>query len=128
MGTIAVRLPLFLDNNVPDSLGRYLQRRGHSVHRQRFYIPADSPDPIVATTAMKAGRILVSQDKDFNSQRFQQDRFASLSRIAFSGEAQTLLPALKEHMELIEFRWAQCQRNRSRLIAHVKVGQVRFRA
>jgi hypothetical protein len=128
MGTIAVRLQLFLDNNVPDSLGRYLQRRGHSVHRQRFYIPADSPDPVVATAALKAGRILVSQDKDFNSQRFQQDRFASLSRIALSGEAQTLLPALKEHMELIEFRWAQCQRNRSRLIAHVKVGQVRFRA
>lgn len=127
MPKVVVRLPLFLDNNVPDSLGRYFQRRGHSVHRQRFYIPADSPDPIVAMTAMKAGRILVTQDKDFNSQRFQQDRFVGLSRIALSGEAQTLLPALKEHMELIEFRWSQCQRNRSRLIAHVKAGQVRFR-
>jgi hypothetical protein len=104
MAQRAVRLPLFLDNNIPDSLGRYFQRRGHSVHRQRFYIPPDSPDPVVATTAMKAGRILVSQDKDFNSQRFQQDRFSSLSRIALSGEAQTLLSALKEHIELIEFR------------------------
>lgn len=124
----AVQLPLFLDNNVPDSLGRYLQRRGHSVHRQRFYIPPDSPDPIVATTAMEAKRILVTQDKDFNSQRFQQDRFARLSRIALSGEAQTLLLALKEHLELIEFKWAQCQRSNTRMIAHVRVGQIRFRA
>lgn len=124
----AVKLHLFLDNNVPDSLGRYLQRRGHSVQRQRFYIPADSPDPIVATTAMEAGRILVTQDKDFNSQRFQQERFARLSRIALSGESHTLLPALKEHLELIEFRWGQCQRSSTRMIAHVKLGQIRIRS
>lgn len=128
MAKAAVKLPFFLDNNVPDSIGRYLQGRGHSVLRQRFYIPGDSPDQLVAMTAMTAGRILVTLDKDFNSQRFQQQRFASLSRIALSGPSQTLLPAMKEHMDLIEFQWSRCLVMRApRMIAHVKVGQVRFR-
>ena len=128
MPDAAIKLHLFLDNNVPDSLGRYLQRRGHSVHRQRFYIPADSPDPLVATTALEAGRILVTQDRDFNSQRFQQARFARLSRIGLSGPGQTLLDALKQHMHLIEFQWAHCQQiGAARMVAHVQVGQVRFR-
>lgn len=124
----AIKLPLFLDNNIPDSIGRYLQRRGHSVQRQRFYIPADSPDQVVAMTALQAGRILVTQDKDFNSQRFQQERFAQLSRIALSGQSNTLLGALQEHMHLVEFQWMHCQANGvARMVAYIKAGQVRFR-
>lgn len=123
------RLRLFLDNNVPDSLGRYLQRRGHSVQRQRFWIPADSPDPVVATTAMEADRILVTLDKDFNSQRFQQDRFARLCRISLSGPAHQLTGAIKEHIHLIEAQWEHCVRTRAaRMIVHVKPGQIRIRA
>jgi predicted nuclease of predicted toxin-antitoxin system len=126
---VAATLPLFLDNNMPDSIGRYLQQRGHSVLRQRFYIPADSPDQLVATTAMKAGRILVTQDKDFNSQRFHQERFAELSRILVNGQSEALLAALQEHMHLIEFQWEHCRQIGSvRMVAHVKVGQIRFRA
>ena len=129
MAQATTKLRLFLDNNVPDSIGRFLQRRGHSVQRQRFYIPADSPDPLVAMTALKAGRILVTQDRDFNSQRFQQDRFASLSRISLSGSSVTLLPALKEHLHLIEFQWDHCHRNKApRMVAFVKLGNVRFKA
>jgi predicted nuclease of predicted toxin-antitoxin system len=124
----ATKLHFFLDNNVPDSIGRFLQRSGHSVQRQRFNIPADSPDPVVAMTALKAGRILVTQDKDFNSQRFQQDRFAGLSRVSLSGVSTTLLPALKEHLHLIEFQWAHCQRSgAARMVAFVKLGNVRFK-
>ena len=129
MAKTTTKLHLFLDNNVPDSIGRFLQRRGHSVQRQRFHIPADSPDPVVAMTAMKAYRILVTQDKDFNSQRFQQDRFASLSRISLSGASTTLLPAIKEHIHLIEFQWAHCQQiNAARMVAFVKLGNVRFKS
>src|SRR5438128_11026411 len=125
MPKLAAMLPLFLDNNVPDSVGRYLQRRGHSVHRQRFHIPADSPDPVVATTAMESGRILVTQDKDFNSQRFQQERFERLSRVSLSGPSHTLLDAMKEHVHLIEYQWEHMIRSGTkRIIAHVKVGQL----
>lgn len=128
MDKAAVKLSFFLDNNIPDSIGRFLQRRGHSVQRQRFYIPANSADPVVAMTALKAGRILVTQDKDFNSQRFQQDRFAALSRVSLSGSSVTLLPALKEHIHLIEFQWEHLRRaGKHRMIAFVKLGNVRFR-
>lgn len=129
MATSTTKLSFFLDNNVPDSIGKYLQRLGHRVIRQRFSIPADSPDPIVAMTALQAGCILITQDKDFNSQRFQQDRFSTLSRISLSGSSATLLPALKEHLHLIEFQWTHCQQvNAPRMVAFVKLGNVRFKA
>ena len=128
MPKAAIKLRFFLDNNVPDSIGRLLQKRGHSVHRQRFYIPADSPDPVVAMTALKSDRILVTQDKDFNSQRFQQDRFAGLSRVSLAGEAHTLLDALKEHLHLIEFQWAHAEAaGAKRVLVHLKLGQIRFK-
>ena len=121
-----VRLEFFLDNNVPDSIGRYLQGRGHGVKRQRFHIPADSPDQIVATTAMEAGCVLVTLDRDFNNQRFQKDRFARLNRISLSGAPHLLLGALKSEIQQIEFR-ASTRRANQRLIVHLAPGQIRFR-
>jgi predicted nuclease of predicted toxin-antitoxin system len=129
MRRTATKLHFFLDNNVPDSVGRYLQGRGHSVKRQRFHIAADAPDPVVAVTAMESNRILVTQDKDFNSQRFHQERFARLSRVSLSGPSHTLIDAIKEHLHLIEFQAQHTMASGgSRVIAHVKVGQVRFRS
>jgi hypothetical protein len=77
-------------------------------------------------TALQAGRILVSCDKDFNGQRFQQERFARLSRIGLSGPGPTLLPAMKKHIEVVEFQFARTPRN-GRLIAHLNLDQVKFR-
>lgn len=125
----AAKLLFFADHNVPDSVAKYLQRRGHSVHRLRHHMPHNSPDPVVATAALKAGRILISQDKDFNSQRFAQPRFASLSRISLVGPGPTLVAALREHMHLIEAQWAHTQQTgAARMIVHVQVGQIRIRA
>ena len=129
MRKAAAKLDLFLDNNVPDSIGDYLQSRGHSVFWQRAHIPADSPDPIVATTAMEAGRILVTQDKDFNNQRFMKERYAHLSRISLVGPAHTLLAAVKEHIDLIEYQWARgISQGATRMIAFVKAGDIRFKS
>jgi len=63
------KLNFLTDNCIPDSVGDYLRRRGHSVFRVRGQMPDNSPDQVVATAALKAGRILVSWDKDFNDQR-----------------------------------------------------------
>lgn len=129
MSRVASKLLFFLDNNVPDSIGDYLQGRGHSVFRQRAYIPSDSPDPVVATTAMEAGRILITQDKDFNNQRFMKERFARLSRVSLVGPSHTLLAATKEHIDLIEFQWARGQsQGAHRMIAFIKAGDIRFKA
>lgn len=129
MARPATKLRLFTDNNVPDSVAKYLQNRGHSVHRLRHHMADDSPDPVVATAALAVGRILVSQDKDFNHQRFAQPRFQRLSRIALVGPGPTLVDALKEHIHLIEAQWDHTERTRAaRMIVHVQVGQIRFRA
>ena len=61
------QLQFFLDQNVPDSICRYLRGRGHSVLLLRHHIPDDSPDPVVAMTALQAGRILVTCDRDFRA-------------------------------------------------------------
>jgi hypothetical protein len=121
------KLRFFLDQNVPDSVGRYLQGRGHSVERLRYHIAEESPDPIVGMTALKAGRILVSWDKDFNSQRFRQERFAGLSRISLSGEGPTLLAAMKEHIDVVEFQLQRVPKG-GRWVAHIQLGNVRFRS
>jgi hypothetical protein len=120
------KLRFFLDNNVPDSIGRYLQRRGHSVQRQRFHIRHNSPDPVVGMTALQAGRILVTWDKDFNSQAFRQPRFDLLSRLSLSGPGPTLLDAVKEHIDVLEFQFRRAPSG-GRMVAFVKLGNCRFR-
>lgn len=129
MARAAIKLRLFNDENVPDSVARYLRGRGHSVHRAKGQLAEGTPDQVVATFAMEDDRILVSSDKDFNSQRFAQPRFARLSRIGLVGAGPTLVAALKEHMHLVEAQWAHAQQSgAARMIVHLQVGQIRFRA
>ena len=51
MAKAAIKLRFLTDNNVPDSVGDYLRRRGHSVWRVRGQMAPDAPDraaPILA--------------------------------------------------------------------------------
>ncbi|MEQ1498059.1 MAG: DUF5615 family PIN-like protein [Novosphingobium sp.] len=120
------QLRFFLDQNVPDSICRYLRRRGHSVLLLRHHIPDDSPDPVVGMTALQSGRILITCDRDFNAQRFRQDRFAELSRISLCGAGPTLLPAIKEHIAVLEFQMPRFP-DGGRMVAQIQIGMVRFR-
>ena len=129
MAKAAIKLYLLTDNNVPDSIGDYLRRRGHSVHRIRGHMADNAPDQVVAMAALKADRILITQDKDFNTQRFMKPYMAGLSRIALVGDGATLKAAMKEHIHLIEAQWAhKIATGAVRMIAHVQVGQIKFRA
>jgi hypothetical protein len=99
---------LFLtDNNVPDSVVSYLVRRGHDVVRVRDIMAADAPDPVVAVAAVEAGRILISWDRDFNHQRFNQARFADLSRIGMSCAEPDGRARVQENIDRIEFEYAR---------------------
>jgi uncharacterized protein with PIN domain len=120
------KLRFFFDQNVPDSICRYLRGRGHSVLLLRHHIPDNSPDPVVGMTALQADRILVTWDRDFNAQRFRQERFAELSRISLCGAGPTLLPAVKEHIAVLEFQMPRCPPG-GRMVAQVQIGIVRFR-
>lgn len=120
------QLRFFLDQNVPDSICRYLRGRGHSVLLLRHHIPDNSPDPVVGMTALQAVRILVTCDRDFNAQRFRQDRFAELSRISLCGAGPTLLFAMKEHMAVLEFQMPRYPAG-GRMVAQLQLGIIRFR-
>ncbi len=120
-----LKLRFFTDENIGDSIVRYLRGRGHSVYVCKKHLPEGTPDPVVATTAMEDDRILVSQDKDFNHQRFEQPRYATLSRIGLTGHGPELLAAVKEHIHLVEAQWAH-KAAAERMVARLKVGQVKF--
>jgi hypothetical protein len=92
----------------------------------RHHIPDNSPDPVVGMTALQAKRILVTCDRDFNAQRFRQDRFAELSRISLCGAGPTLLPAVKEHIAVLEFQMPRFPAG-GRMVAQLQLGIIRFR-
>jgi predicted nuclease of predicted toxin-antitoxin system len=75
-----------LDENVPQDVADVLNEQGHKAEFIRDYVPAGSPDPVVATVSQELDAILVSFDGDFEviSPRIpdgQKRRFRKLSRI-----------------------------------------------
>jgi hypothetical protein len=92
----------------------------------RHHIRDNSPDPVVGMTALQDGRILVTWDRDFNAQRFRQDRFAELSRISLCGAGPTLLPAMREHIAVLEFQMRRVPAG-GRMVAQIQLGMIRFR-
>jgi hypothetical protein len=101
---------LFLtDHNVPDSLGHFLAEVGHDIARVRDVMAADSPDPIVAEAAIRAGRVLISWDRDFNQQRFLRPWFATLSRIGFSCPEPDGVARMRSVLDLVEFVFHRAQ-------------------
>jgi hypothetical protein len=121
------KIPFLTDVNVPDSVGDYLRGRKHSVVRVRSIMPITSPDPVVAEAALRAGKVLVSWDKDFNQQRFLKPRFAGLSRIAFSCPEPMAVQRLKALMSLIESEWELARKAGHRMVIHVGSDQLRIR-
>jgi len=103
------QVPFLTDENVPDSVVRYLRGRGHSVHIARATMQGQ-PDQVVATAAIRFERVLVSWDKDFNDQSFNATRFAGLKRVAFSCAEVDGRARLKQEMALIELTYAATPR------------------
>jgi predicted nuclease of predicted toxin-antitoxin system len=100
----------FIDQNVPDSVGRFLAERGYEVVLLRERIPTDSPDALVAAVAEANNAILVTFDPDFKALASRigigRRRFARLSLIRFekcreSQAAKRIASALS----LIEHEW-----------------------
>ena len=96
-----------LDNNVPDSVAHFLRERGHDVELVRAVLAADAKDPVVAVAALEAQRVLISWDKDFNHQRFQQDRFKELSRIGMSCPEPDGAIRLTQLIDVVEFTYSR---------------------
>lgn len=60
-----IELKFFADHCVPTSIINSLKDSGFEVYRLSDYIPTDSPDSIVISTAQELNSILISLNGDF---------------------------------------------------------------
>jgi len=113
---MARRKPLrfFLDNCVPDSVGRPLTSAGHVVIYQRHAIATDAADILVALASVENQAILVTFDKDYKAiaSRFgiSHGRLRKLSRIDFSCDEPIAERRIREGLSFIEAEWSLCQK------------------
>jgi len=102
-------LKLFLDNGVPDSVGKEFEDSGHEVIYLRNAIAADSPDQLVCAFAEANDAILVAFDGDMKQlahrHGVEKRRFRTLSLIKLSCRQPNAAARVREAMSLIEHEW-----------------------
>lgn len=108
-------LKFFIDQCVPDSVGRVLRAAGYSVELLREKLATDSPDQLVAAYSELSGAVLVSLDRDFRSLAprigIGQQRFRRLSRIGLRCDEPVAARRIESALSLIEHEWARAQRS-----------------
>ena len=106
-------MKFFIDQCVPDSVGRAFSAAGHEVVLLRERIAPNTPDPLVAAVAEVSGAILVSLDSDFkklaNRVGVGPKRFRTLSRIGLQCRESRAASRVTEAMSLLQHEWALCQ-------------------
>ncbi len=124
------RLKLFLDEGVPDAVGREFQKVGHDVIYLRDAIATGSPDDLVCVTAEANRAILVACDGDMKAlvKRFGigSGRFKRLSLIKISCPEPMAAKRIITAMSLIEHEWAisECKTSR-RMYIEIKTDLIR---
>jgi predicted nuclease of predicted toxin-antitoxin system len=102
-------LPLFLDESVPASVGRFFEAGGHSVAYLEDEIPRGSPDPLVAEVAVRNDAILVAIDKDMRQiakrHGIGSTRFKRLHLLQFRCSGPQAIHRAKEAHSLIQHEW-----------------------
>jgi predicted nuclease of predicted toxin-antitoxin system len=114
------RIKFFIDQCVPDSVGRVLAARGHEVVLLREVLPTDAPDQVVAATAERSGAVLVSFDSDFKALAARMGmgrrRFNKLSRVSLGCREPEAAKRIESALTLIEHEWRQAKRSRDKRI------------
>lgn len=129
---MARRRPLrfFLDNCVPDSVGRALIESGHHVIYQRDVIARDSKDHLVALASAENDAILVTFDRDHRAiaSRFQVSnrRLRKLSRIDFSCAEPQAANRIRLALSFIEAEWRLALKAKDRRM-FIGIGSTSFR-
>jgi Domain of unknown function (DUF5615) len=106
------RMLLLIDENVPSSVAKFLEDRGHDVRYVRDLFPAGIADPVIATAGDRLSAIVVTWDRDFASiikrvPEGNRNRFRKLGRISFrcseaKGRAlvERWIPHIEFHFEI----------------------------
>jgi predicted nuclease of predicted toxin-antitoxin system len=107
------RLKFFIDNCVPDSVGKILKTADHDVIYQREVLARDAPDILVALTSVANDAILVTFDKDHKAiaSRFSVSsrRLRTLSRIDLRCTEPQAASRIAAGLALIEAEWLLAQ-------------------
>lgn len=102
-------LMLFLDEGVPDSVGRCFSSAGHKVIYLRDAIAPGSPDQLVCAVSEANDAILVALDGDMREivkrRGIGQRRFRKLSLIKLSCRETRAAERVKAAISLIEHEW-----------------------
>jgi predicted nuclease of predicted toxin-antitoxin system len=118
----------FVDQNVPDSVGRFLASKGNEVTLLRQRIPIDSPDTLVAAVAEANDAVLITFDPDFKALATRagigRRRFRTLSLIRFEKcrESQAAT-RIESAFSLIEHEWGIGSNERDRRMFVVITGE-----
>lgn len=123
---------LLIDENVPDSVARFLVERGHDVRYVRDLFPAGIPDPVIATVGDRLSAIVVTWDRDFESlvrriPEGNRSRFRRLGRISFKCNEVRGKELLERWIDMIEFHYEHAsQRSDIRMIVQIQESGVKF--
>jgi predicted nuclease of predicted toxin-antitoxin system len=115
-----IKLKVFLDAGVPDSVGREFSNRGHTVIYHRNALPDKTPDEAVCATALANNAILVAIDGDMKqmAQRYgvtpKGHRFDGLNIIRLACNEVLAAKRLKHCISLIEHESEFCSAKVSR--------------
>lgn len=124
------RIPFFLDNNVPDSVGTVLQDSGHDVTRLREVMDRESADPVIAIACARGGQVLVTHDRDFRSgaERLNISRRQyreSLHRIQLRCPEPKSAERIIDALAVIEVEWQLVRVNRP-MVIHLHSASIRI--
>lgn len=102
---------LFVDQCVPESVAKTLEKHGHEVIRLRERIAPDSPDTLVAAVSEANNAILVTMDGDARTIASRYGvgsrRFRRLSILRFEKCRESrAAKRIDDAMSLIEHEWA----------------------
>ncbi|WP_156668181.1 DUF5615 family PIN-like protein [Rhizobium bangladeshense] len=119
------QLRFFLDEGVPDSVGKKCSDAGHEVIYLRDCIATGSPDELVCVAAEKNEAILVACDGDMKQlvKKFGigNGRFKKLSLVKLSVNSPLAAPRMEQAMSLIEHEWDVSKTKTARRI-YVEIG------
>ncbi len=121
-------LLFFLDQNVPDSVGRVLAAAGHEVEYLRKHLATDAKDNVVAATAIDRGAILVSSDGDFRGRAkaagVTRKQLHHLHRALIKCRDFEASHRFEEALDLIEHEWLRLKRG---ALLNIEVGSTFIR-
>lgn len=120
------RMLLLIDENVPNSVAKFLATRGHEIRYVRDLFPGGTPDPVIATWGNRVSAIVVTWDHDFDNlisriPKGSKGVLHRLGRISFRCREPRGLELAQRWIASIEFHYEQAlERDDIRMIVQIQ--------